>query len=96
MILGAVLASVLVAYIIVKFLPLKLRWIPSILLLVLAIFLGFKIYNGIMEPIQFNKEKVVKYAEVVASLKIIRDAEVTFYEVSFYVFCFWSLQDKIN
>ena len=82
MILGAVLASVLVAYIIVKFLPLKLRWIPSILLLVLAIFLGFKIYNGIMEPIQFNKEKVVKYAEVVASLKIIRDAEVTFYEVN--------------
>ena len=58
MILGAVLASVLVAFIIVKYLPLKLRWIPSILLLVLAIFLGSKIYNGIMEPIKFSKEKV--------------------------------------
>jgi len=82
MILGAVLASVLVAFIIVKYLPLKLRWIPSIVLLVLAIFLGFKIYNGIMEPIQFSKEKVTKYAGVVESLKIIRDAEVKFYEVN--------------
>ena len=82
MILGAVLASVLVAFIIVKYLPLKLRWIPSILLMLLAIFLGTKIYDGIMEPIKFNKEKIVKYAEVVKSLKIIRDAEVKFFEVN--------------
>ena len=81
MILGAVLVAVLIAYVIVKFLPLNLRWIPSILLLALAIFLGYQIYGGIMEPIKFNKEKVVKYAEVVNSLKIIRDAEVKYYEV---------------
>jgi hypothetical protein len=82
MILGAVLAAVLVAFVIVKYLPLKLRWIPSVLLLILAIFLGFKIYNGIMEPIKFSKEKVEKFAGVVESLKIIRDAEVHFYEVN--------------
>jgi hypothetical protein len=82
MILGAVLVAVLVAYVIVKFLPLKLRWIPSILLLVLAIFLGTKIYDGIMEPIKFSKEKVVKYAGVIKSLKIIRDAEVKFFEAN--------------
>ena len=81
MILGAVLVAVLIAYVIVKFLPLNLRWIPSILLLALAGFLGYQIYDGIMEPIKFNKEKVVKYAEVVNSLKIIRDAEVKYYEV---------------
>jgi len=81
MILGAVLVAVLVAYVIVKFLPLNLRWIPSILLLALAIFLGFQIYGGIMEPIKFNEQKVVKYAKVVNSLKIIRDAEVKYYEV---------------
>ena len=81
MILGAVLVAVLIAYVIVKFLPLNLRWIPSILLLALAGFLGYQIYGGIMEPIKFNKEKVVKYAEVVNSLKIIRDAEVKYYEV---------------
>ncbi|MBU3012238.1 hypothetical protein KO506_12545 [Polaribacter vadi] len=82
MIIGAVLVSVLIAFIIVKYLPLKLRWLPSILLLVLAIFLGVKIYDGIMEPIKFAKEKVEKYNPVIKSLKIIRDAEVKFYEVN--------------
>lgn len=82
MILGAAIGAVLVAFVIVKFLPLKLRWIPSILLLVLAGYLSVKIYDGIMEPIQFAKEKVKKYAPVIKSLKIIRDAEVKYYEVN--------------
>jgi len=80
MIIGAVLVAVLLAFAIVKYLPLKLRWIPSIFLLAVAVFLGFKIYGGIMEPIEFNKEKVKKYAPVVENLKIIRDAEIKFYE----------------
>jgi len=82
MILAAVLAAVLIAIVIVRYLPLKLRWIPSILLLFLAIFLGFKIYNGIMEPINFNKDKVKRFSKVVGNLKIIRDAEVKFYEAT--------------
>ena len=82
MILGAIIASVLIAFVIVKYLPLKLRWIPSILLLLLAIFLGVKIYDGIMEPIKFAKDKVEKYTPVVKSLKTIRDAEVKYYEVN--------------
>lgn len=82
MIIGALLVAALIAFVIVKYLPLKLRWLPSILLLVLAIFLSFKIYGGIMEPIKFAKEKVQKYAPVIKSLKIIRDAEVKYYEVN--------------
>lgn len=82
MIIGAVLGAVLIAFAIVKYLPLKLRWLPSILLLILAIFLSVKIYDGIMEPIQFAKEKVEKYAPIINSLKIIRDAEVKYYEVN--------------
>ncbi|MGK0411900.1 MAG: hypothetical protein ACJA1B_000088 [Polaribacter sp.] len=82
MILGAAIGAVLVAFVIVKYLPLKLRWIPSILLVVLAVYLSIKIYDGIMEPIQFAKEKVEKYAPVIKSLKIIRDAEVKYYEVN--------------
>lgn len=82
MIIGALLVAALVAFVIVKYLPLKLRWLPSILLLVLAIFLSFKIYNGIMEPIKFAKDKVEKFAPVIKSLKIIRDAEVKYYEVN--------------
>jgi energy-coupling factor transporter transmembrane protein EcfT len=82
MILAAVLVAVLLAIIVVKYLPLKFRWIASSLLLLLIVFLVFKIYNGIMEPINFNKKKVAKFAKVVKSLKIIRDAEVKHFEVT--------------
>jgi len=82
MILAAILVAVLIAIVIVRYLPLKFRWIASILLLVSAIFLGFKIYNGIMEPINFNKDKVKRYSKVVENLKIIRDAEVKYYEAN--------------
>ncbi len=82
MILGAAIASVLVAILIVKFLPLKLRWMASVLLLILAIFLGYQIYNGIMEPIKFAKVKVERYKPVIKSLKIIRDAQMKYYEVN--------------
>lgn len=82
MILGAILVAVLIAFLIVKYLPLNLRWLPSILLLLLAIFLGYKIYNGIMEPINFNKQKIGKFQKVIKNLKIIRDAEVKYYEVN--------------
>jgi hypothetical protein len=35
-----------------------------------------------MEPINFNKKKVAKFAKVIKSLKIIRDAEVKHFEVT--------------
>ncbi len=82
MILAAVIVAVLLAIVIVKFLPLKLRWIASILLLGLTVFLVYKIYYGIMEPIIFNKNKVIKYSKVIQNLKIIRDAEVKHFEVT--------------
>ncbi|KGL63007.1 hypothetical protein [Polaribacter sp. Hel1_85] len=82
MILAAVLVAILLAIVIVKYLPLKLRWIASILLLVLSVFLVYKIYYGIMQPIIFNKNKVTKYAKVIEKLKIIRDAEVKYLEVT--------------
>lgn len=82
MILAAVVGAVLVAFFIVKFLPLKLRWLASLLLLVLTIYLGFKIYDGIMRPINFNIDKKEKFAKVIANLKIIRDAEMKYYEAN--------------
>ena len=82
MIILSAIVAVLIAVVIVKYLPLKLRWIASLVLLALTVFLVFKIYNGIMEPINFNKEKVTKYAKVVKNLKIIRDAEVKHFEVT--------------
>lgn len=82
MILAAVLVAVLIAIVVVKYLPLKLRWIASLLLLVLTVFLVYKIYYGIMQPIIFNKNKVAKFSKVINNLKIIRDAQVKYYEVT--------------
>lgn len=69
------------AWLVVKFLPLKFRWIVSLGLLALSIFLGYLIYQGIMGPIKFNQKKRAKYAPVIENLKIIRDAQVDYYEV---------------
>jgi hypothetical protein len=79
---AAVVVAFLIAYLIVKFLPLKLRSVASIVLLLLTVFLVYKIYDGIMKPINFDKAKVVKYSEVIKNLKIIRDAELAYKEVN--------------
>ncbi len=81
MILGAVIATLVLAYIIVKFVPLKLRGLVSIVLLAISAFLVFKIYEGVMVPIKFDKEKKVRYAKVIKNLKLIRNAEQKYKEV---------------
>jgi len=78
----AVAVAVGLAIVVVKFLPLKLRWVASLVLLLLSVFLVYKIYDGVMRPINFNKEKKVRFAKVIESLKIIRDAEIAYYEVN--------------
>lgn len=77
----AILVASGLAYVVVKYLPLKYRWVVSLFLIAASIFLAVKIYNGIMTPINFNKEKVVRFAKVIKNLKIIRDAQVDYYEV---------------
>ena len=81
-ILAAILVAFGLAIVVVKYLPLKFRWIASVLLLLFTFLLVSKIYNGIMEPINFNKEKVVRFAKIVQKLKIIRNAEIRHYEVT--------------
>lgn len=75
-IIVAVILVGLLAYLIVNKIPKKFRPIISIVLWLLIIFLGYKIYQSIMGPINFNKEKKVRYAKVIDNLKMIRDAEV--------------------
>ncbi|MEX6625674.1 hypothetical protein [Tenacibaculum salmonis] len=82
MILAATVVAILLALLIVKFVPLKIRWLVSILLLGATVFLTYKIYSGIMEPIHFAKEKEIRYAKVITNLKLIRDAEVKYIEVN--------------
>jgi len=81
-IIAAILVVGFLSYLIVNKVPKKLRPIISIVLWVLIIFLGYKIYQSIMGPIEFNKEKKIRYALVIENLKTIRDAEVAHKEVT--------------
>ncbi len=74
-ILAIVVIAALLAFVIVKFLPLKLRSVVSILLLVASVFLVWKIHNGIMVPIEFKEHKEVRYTKVIEKLKLIRDIQ---------------------
>jgi len=81
-IIAAILVVWLLSYLIVNKVPKKVRPFISIILWVFIIFLGYKIYQSIMGPIEFNKEKKVRFAKVIENLKIIRDAEVAHKEVT--------------
>ncbi len=73
--IAGIIAAVVFAILIMKFVPLKLQWLVSIVLLSLAGYLGYSIYNSIMGPIRFNIEKKVRYAKVIENLRMIRDAQ---------------------
>ena len=81
-ILAAIVVTGFLAYAIVNFIPRKLHWIISIVLIVLAAFLVYKINFEIQKPVQFNKAKKVKYAAVIKNLKILRDAEIAHKKVT--------------
>jgi hypothetical protein len=81
-IIVAIVATGALAYLIANKVPQKARPIISVVLLLLAVFLGYKIYQGIMGPINFNKEKVKRYSPVIDNLKTIRDAQVAHKEVT--------------
>ena len=81
-IIAAIVIAAVLAFFIVKYLPLKLKPLVSIILLVLAGFLTWKIYDGVMKPINFNKEKKVIYTRVINQLKMIRDAQIAHKDVT--------------
>lgn len=60
----------------------KLVPIISIILLALAAFLAYQVYNSIMGPVEFNKEKVERYRKVISNLKDIRAAQSAHQEIT--------------
>ncbi len=81
-IIAGIVVTGFLAYAIVNFIPRKLHWMISIVLIALAAFLVYKINFEIQKPVQFNKEKKVKYAAVIKNMKILRDAEVAHKKVT--------------
>ena len=54
----------------------------QILLILVIIFLGYKVYTSIATPIDFQKELKLRNDAVVESLKNIRKAQLAFKEVN--------------
>jgi hypothetical protein len=76
------LSMVVLSFLAVKYLPLKARPFANLVLLLLALFFGYKIYESVNAPVRFNKIKVERYAKVVKKLKDIRNAELAHKEVT--------------
>ncbi len=74
-IIAGIIVAILIAILIIKYVPLKLHWLVSIVLLSVAGYLGYLIFDSIMGPIRFNVEKKVRYAKVIDHLRMIRDAQ---------------------
>lgn len=78
LVVGLILLFLLLAKVIVEYVPRKIHWIISLLLLVFASYLGYKIYDGVVGNIKFHEEKQKRYAKVIKNLKIIRKAELDY------------------
>ncbi len=77
-----VILIIALAYAIFKYLPLKAKPIVNIVLLLIAGFFGYQIYQSVNAPVKFNTEKVKRYKKVIAVLKDIRNAELAHKEVA--------------
>ena len=75
LIIAGIVIAILIAILIMKYIPLNRQWMVSIVLISLAIYLGYSIFQSIMAPIRFNVEKKVRYTKVIDHLRMIRDAQ---------------------
>lgn len=58
-----------------------MKLVIQILLWVVIVFLGYKLYNSVIGPVQFNKEKEVRYRAVIKNLKDIRIGQLAHQEI---------------
>ncbi|MFH4969127.1 hypothetical protein V8G61_13050 [Gaetbulibacter sp. M240] len=79
---AVILVTVGLVKLVDKFIPTKFKPVLNILLWIIIIFLGYQTYNSIYDPIQFNKVKQKRYAQVIENLKDIRDAELAHKQVT--------------
>lgn len=72
--LGIVLCY-FIAKAVLKFVPKKVMPLISLALLIIAGWLAYLSYEGVMTPIKFNQEKTKRFSKVIDNLKIIRDGQ---------------------
>lgn len=59
-----------------------MKLVIQIVLWIVIIFLGWKLYNSVMGPVEFNKVKEARYAKVIENLKDIQAAELAHKEIT--------------
>ena len=69
-------------FLIDRFLPQKVKPFLVIIFGLLSIYLGYKIYESINAPIEFNKVRKERFSQVIAKLKDIRNAEEAYKTVN--------------
>lgn len=76
-----VLLTILIVWLIDKFVPKKLKPFINIVLWALIIFLGYITYMSVYKEIKFNELKVERYKTVIDRLVDIRDSQLAYKEV---------------
>ncbi|BDW93583.1 hypothetical protein MACH07_24150 [Flagellimonas marinaquae] len=76
------LVTIGLVFLIDRFLPQKIKPVLVILFGILSIFLGFKIYDSINAPIEFNKVRNERFSKVIDKLKDIRDSQEAYKTVN--------------
>lgn len=76
------LLTIGLVFLIDKYLPQKIKPILVIVFGLLSIFLGYKIYQSINAPIEFNKVRKERFSQVIAKLKDIRDSQEAYKTVN--------------
>ena len=76
------LVTIGLVFLIDRFLPQKVKPVLVILFGILSIFLGYKIYDSINAPIEFNKVRNERFAKVINKLKDIRDSQEAYKTVN--------------
>lgn len=69
------LVTIGLVFLIDRFLPQKIKPVLVILFGILSIYLGYKIYDSINAPIEFNKVRNERFTQVINKLKDIRDSQ---------------------
>jgi len=76
------LVTVGLVFLIDRFLPQKVKPALVILFGILSIYLGYKIYDSINAPIEFNKVRNERFTQVINKLKDIRDSQEAYKTVN--------------
>lgn len=80
-IVGIILATILIVWLIDKFVPKKLKPVIIIVLWILIAFLGYITFNSVYDEVKFEKLKVERYQKVIDRLIDIRDSQIAYKEV---------------